>query len=213
MKNLAAILFTILVASVGMTAQDSDKILDELSAKAKGYTSIYAEYENQLLDEKAGLDITQKGSITVQGEKYNLNLADYVIINNGEDFWSYDSESNTCMIDLAEDMADESFSPGEMFTIWEQDFKNEYKGAATVGSADCHHINLYPNNPVDKPYHTIQLYIDKSKMEVVKIVVKGREGNDMIYVVKKFTPNIAINVGDFAFDVEAHPGVEMIDNR
>jgi len=100
-----------------------------------------------------------------------------------------------------------------MFTIWEQDFKNEYKGETTENGKACHVIYLYPNDPTSKPYHTIQLSIDKAKMEVVKIVVKGREGDDMIYTVKSFNPNTAITAGDFAFDIKAHPGIEVIDNR
>lgn len=213
MKNLIVVISMILVPWGSLTAQDSNKILDELSKKAQGYTSIAADYDSRLLDEQAGLDITQKGSIKVSGEKYILDMADYTIISNGESIWTFEKETNTCYADYAEDMADEGFSPGEMFTIWEQDFKNEYKGSMTVGGASCHQINLYPNNPVDKPYHTIQLYIDKNKMEVVKIVVKGREGNDMIYTVRNFNPNADVPDSDFEFSDVAFPGVELIDNR
>lgn len=213
MRNYAVLLCTAMLAWGGITAQDSNKILDELSTKAQGYSTIYAEYESRLLDEAAGLDITQKGSIKVSGEKYNLDLADYVIINDGETFWTYEKTSNEAYIDYAEDMADDSFSPGEMFTIWEQDFKNEYKGLSTVGGKSCHQINLYPNDPTSKPYHTIQLHVDKAKMEVVKIVVKGREGNDMIYTVKAFKPNVAVTEADFQFSTSKYPGAEIIDNR
>ena len=202
-----------LLASAAMIAQDSNAILDELSKKAKGYTSIAADYDSRLLDVQAGLDISQSGSIKVSGEKYNLDLSDYVIVNDGETFWSFDKAGNTVQIDYSEDMADGSLQPSQMFTIWEQDFKNEYKGETTENGKACHVIYLYPNDPTSKPYHTIQLSIDKAKMEVVKIVVKGREGDDMIYTVKSFNPNTAITAGDFAFDIKAHPGIEVIDNR
>jgi len=213
MKNLAVLICMTLLASAAMIAQDSNAILDELSKKAKGYTSIAADYDSRLLDVQAGLDISQSGSIKVSGEKYNLDLSDYVIVNDGETFWSFDKAGNTVQIDYSEDMADGSLQPSQMFTIWEQDFKNEYKGETTENGKACHVIYLYPNDPTSKPYHTIQLSIDKAKMEVVKIVVKGREGDDMIYTVKSFNPNTAITAGDFAFDIKAHPGIEVIDNR
>jgi len=213
MKNLAVLICMTLLASAAMIAQDSNAILDELSKKAKGYTSIAADYDSRLLDVQAGLDISQSGSIKVSGDKYNLDLSDYVIVNDGETFWSFDKAGNTVQIDYSEDMADGSLQPSQMFTIWEQDFKNEYKGETTENGKACHVIYLYPNDPTSKPYHTIQLSIDKAKMEVVKIVVKGREGDDMIYTVKSFNPNTAITAGDFAFDIKAHPGIEVIDNR
>jgi len=213
MKKLAVLICMTLMASAAMIAQDSNAILDALSKKAKGYTSIAADYDSRLLDVQAGLDISQSGSIKVSGEKYNLDLSDYVIINDGETFWSFDKEGNTVQIDYSEDMADGSLQPSQMFTLWEQDFKNEYKGEAKEDGKACYLIHLYPNDPTSKPYHTIQLSIDKAKMEVVKIVVKGREGDDMIYTVKSFNPNTAITTGDFAFDIKAHPGIEVIDNR
>ena len=202
-----------LLASTAMIAQDSNALLDELSKKAKGYTSIAADYDSRLLDVQAGLDISQSGSIKVSGEKYNLDLSDYVIVNDGETFWSFDKAGNTVQIDYAEDMADGSLQPSQMFTIWEQDFKNEYKGETTENGKACHVIYLYPNDPTSKPYHTIQLSIDKAKMEIVKIVVKGREGQDMIYDVKSFKPNEGVSEDDFTFDIKSHPGIEVIDNR
>jgi outer membrane lipoprotein-sorting protein len=213
MKNLAVLICMTLLANAAMIAQDSNTLLDELSKKAKGYTSIAADYDSRLLDVQAGLDISQSGSIKVSGEKYNLDLSDYVIVNDGETFWSFDKAGNTVQIDYAEDMADGSLQPSQMFTIWEQDFKNEYKGETTENGKACHVIYLYPNDPTSKPYHTIQLSIDKAKMEVVKIVVKGREGQDMIYDVKSFKPNEGVSEDDFTFDIKAHPGIEVIDNR
>ena len=202
-----------LLASTAMIAQDSNALLDELSKKAKGYTSIAADYDSRLLDVQSGIDISQSGSIKVSGEKYNLDLSDYVIVNDGETFWSFDKAGNTVQIDYAEDMADGSLQPSQMFTIWEQDFKNEYKGETTENGKACHVIYLYPNDPTSKPYHTIQLSIDKAKMEIVKIVVKGREGQDMIYDVKSFKPNEGVSEDDFTFDIKSHPGIEVIDNR
>ena len=172
-----ALLFIAVIAASALSgmAQDSQKILDDLSKKAKGYTSVYAEYESQLIDLKAGIDLTQEGSIKVQGEKYNIDLPDYMIISDGESLYTYEKETNTCFIDYLEDVADGSFSPSQMFTIWEQDFKHEFKETVTEDGTSRYWINLYPNNPADKNFHTIQLYVNKGKMEVDKFIIKGRE--------------------------------------
>lgn len=210
-KTLLGI-FICLIAPAGF-AQDSGEILDELSAKAKTFDSIYAEYSSRLLDEQNGIDLKQEGSISVKGKKYNLELGDYVLITDGETHWTYEKGTNDCYVDYLEDVEADSFSPSEMFTIWEKDFKHEYKGTETVNGKSTYWINLYPNNPADKTYHTIQLFVDKSKMELVKIIVKGREGNDVIYNVKSFKPNAEISANKFKFNASDYPGVNIIDNR
>ncbi|NNE56089.1 MAG: outer membrane lipoprotein carrier protein LolA, partial [Flavobacteriales bacterium] len=156
---------------------------------------------------------TQEGTIKVKGQKYNIDISDYQIISDGETLWTYEKETNTCYADYVEDVADGSFSPSEMFTIWEQDFKHELKGTVMEGGKKLHHINLYPNDPADKPYHTIQLYVSHDKLEVTKITVKGREGNDMIYDVKSFRTNTDISEKDFTFSEANYPGVDLIDQR
>ena len=100
--------------------------------------------------------MTQKGQILVKGQKYRLDIADYEIISDGETIWTYEKESNTCYVDYKEDIEDETFSPSEMFTIWEKDFKHEYKSTEKVDGRDNYVIYLYPNDPSDKPYHTLQ---------------------------------------------------------
>ena len=42
----------------------------------------------------------------------------------------------------------------------------------SVDGVSCYQIALNPNNPKDKSYHTITMYVDKTKMEVVKVEVR-----------------------------------------
>lgn len=194
-------------------AQTSDKILSDLSNKAKNYTTVYAEYSSQLIDKVNDVDVKQSGKVYVKGEKYYVELGDYTMISDGQSVWTYEKAVNDCYIDYLEDVADGSLSPSKMFTIWEDGFKHEFKGETKEGAQILYWINLYPTNPTEKNYHTIQLYVDKAKMEVVKFIVKGREGSDIIYKLDKFAPNQTINDTQFKFDPKKFPGVNVIDNR
>lgn len=205
----ALVLFT----SSSSQAQTSDKILADLSAKAKKYTSIYAEYSSQLLDKANGVDLKQRGKVFVKGEKYNVELGDYTMISDGANVWTYDKSSNDCYIDYLEDVADGALSPSKMFTIWEDGFKHEFKSEVKENGRTLYWINLYPLKPSDRNFHTIQLYIDKEKMEVAKFVVKGREGNDVIYTIDSFQANKEIADENFKFNPKKYPGVNITDNR
>jgi len=85
--------------------------------------------------------------------------------------------------------------------------------AANVDGVAAYEINLYPIEAKGKAYHTITMFVDKAKMEVVKIVVKTREGAEITYKVKTFKTTIDVPDTDFTFSKSKYPGVEMIDNR
>jgi outer membrane lipoprotein carrier protein len=195
-------------------AQTSKEVLDKLSLKAKSWKTISADFTSNLVDQKANINRKQDGSIKVKGQKYFLNLPDYVIISDGKTLWSYDKKGNVVTVDDLADVQDSSFDPSEMFTIWEKDFRHEMKNAnAQVNGATAHEIALYPNNPKDKPYHTILMYVDKAKMEVVKIVVKTRENSEITYSVRNFKTGTEFPDTDFTFNKSKYPGVELVDNR
>ena len=100
-----------------------------------------------------------------------------------------------------------------MFTIWEDNFKHELVGSEKVGGADCHKINLYPEDPKEKTFHTITMWVDKAKMEVTQVVVKGKDGTEMVYNITSFVTGKDLPDSTFTFSVKGHPGVEVIDNR
>lgn len=213
MKYFIGVLTLVFALSFNANSQDANKILSELSAKAKNYKTISASYSSELIDTKNGINFKQDGSIKIKGEKYYLDLSDYIIISDATTIWTYETESNICTIDDAEEMEEEGFNPSKMFTIWEQDFRNEYKNESTLNGKKVHVINLYPNNAKDAQYHTITLFIDKTKMEVVKIVAKSKEGSEMTYTVKSFNTNIDLPDATFELNKADFPGVELEDNR
>jgi outer membrane lipoprotein-sorting protein len=214
MKHIAFLLTAFVLIGNTASAQTSKEILDKLSAKAKAWKSIYSDFTSTLSNPKNGINQKQEGSIKIKGSKYYLNLPDYIVVSDGGTVWSYDKKANSCNIDNLEDVKDGTFDPSEMFTIWEKDFRHEMKNAnAAVNGAGCYEIALYPNNPKGKSYHTILMYVDKARMEVVKIVVKTRENAEITYTVKNFKTNSEFPDTDFKFNTTKHPGVKMNDNR
>lgn len=200
-------------ATVQAFAQDSQKILDELSRKAKSYTSITADYSSRLLDKKSAIDLTESGTVKVKGNKYFLDLPSYTIICDGQTVWTFEKENNTVLIDNLADVEAGGMNPNEMFRIWEKGFKHEYKETKNEGGREVYLINLYPTDPKSKPFHTIQLFVDKAKMEVLRLKLMNRDGSEITYTIKTFKPNAEIMDATFRFDKAKHPGVEEVDNR
>ena len=197
--------------SFSALAQDPDALLNKLSDKAQTYKAYEIAYTSTLVDLKNDFELTQEGTVQIEGDRFHPNLGDYIIYSDGETVWTFEPEMNECYIDDTETMKEEGMDPSKIFTMWEDDFRREWMGRANVADRDCAHINLYAGS--DKPYHTLQLFVDDSVLEVVRIVMKGREGSDVTYTVKRFSTSLDVTPGMFVFPAEKHPGVEMIDNR
>ena len=192
-------------------AQDADALLNKLSEKAQSFKAYEIAYTSTLVDLKNDFELSQQGIVQIEGDRFHLDLGDYVIYCDGETVWTFEPEMNECYIDDTETMKEEGMDPSKLFTVWEEDFRREWMGRTSVEGRDCAHINLYAST--DKAYHTLQLFVDDKALEVVQIVMKGREGSDVTYTVKSFSTTLEVVPGMFTFPAEKHPGVDLIDNR
>ena len=191
--------------------QDADALLTQLSNKAKTYDACQISYTSTLVDLKNDFELSQEGVVEMQGDQFHLDLGDYVIYSDGQTVWTFEPEMNDCYVDDAQTMREEGMDPTKLFTVWEEDFRREWMGRASVAGKDCAHVNLYAS--ADKPYHTLQLFVDDKALEIVRVVMKGREGSDVTYTVTSFSTELKVRPGMFTFPKDQHPGVNFIDNR
>jgi outer membrane lipoprotein-sorting protein len=216
MKNSK--LFLVLFFAIGLVslnAQDTkaNQILSSLSSKAKTYKSITAEFSFILEDAKSNTNKTQIGSAKINGKKFNLNLGDNNIISDGTTQWTYNKKDNEVYIDNAGEGGEGAIDPSKLFTIWETGFKQFYESQVSEGGITLDVIKLTPVNPADKSYHTIKLYIDKTKNMVNKVKVLGKDGTNYTYAIKTFSTDKVYTDADFKFNKAKYAGVEEIDNR
>jgi outer membrane lipoprotein-sorting protein len=166
-----------------------------------------------MMDKQADMEVDQKGSIKVSGDSYKLNIGDITVVCDGENVWTYSMKTNEVMVDLAEDIYDEEgIEPAQLFTIWETGFKSQHIGTEPVSGVECEVIKLFPNDPKEKAYHTIKIFIDKKALEMKRAIILGKEGNDTVYNITSFNTDY-IQSTEFRFDKSKYPGVEIIDNR
>ena len=200
---------------LNVSAQDdkAKAILSKLSAKMQQFESVSATFASKMVDKQADMEVAQTGSIKVSGDSYKLQLGDITVICDGENVWTYSKKSNEVMIDLAEDLYDEEgIEPAELFTIWETGFKSQHAGEEDVAGVKCDVIKLFPNDPEEKIFHTIKIFIDQEALEMKRAVILGKEGNDTVYNITSFDTGY-IQSTEFKFDKSKFPGVEVIDNR
>lgn len=209
--------FVVAIALTGsLSAQDdlkAESLLSRVSEKMEQYSSFHAEYASLMVDRQSDMEMSQDGEVWIEGDRYHLQLGDYVIVCDGQTVWTYEPEMGECYIDDAEVIAEDGVDPAKMFTIWEDGFKKVWKGEVTEEGRVLSRVDLHPEGAEERSFHTIQCFIDEKQLQVVRLVVKGREGTDVIYKVDSFEGNGLIPEGAFIFDEGKYPGTTMIDNR
>jgi outer membrane lipoprotein carrier protein len=182
----------------------AQEILDALSEKATAFKSFKADFEYTLENKVEGINETQKGNVTMMGkDKYILKIAGQEIVSNGETVWTFIDDVKELQIAEMPEEDDQDgnlMNPANAFHLYKTGFKYMHEGTATVNGKTVDVIKMFPINPDKKRYHTIVLNIDKAKMELVSIEVKGKDGNTYTYLLKNFQSDIAITGAAFEFD-------------
>jgi len=211
------IVFALIAMSSALQAQDTKAkdLLDQLSKRTATYTSMHADFEYTMKNKAEGVDEKQSGSLITQRDQYHLEIAGQKIISDGKNIWTVLEEAEEVQINVVpEDEESEDYiSPTSILTLWEKGFNYKYDQALTMNGKAVEVVNLFPENPKDKSFHTIKLYIDAAKSVVNQIVIKGKDGTDFTYLIQSFKTNENIEPSLFKFLKKDHPDYDFIDLR
>lgn len=213
-------LFIALALSIGLTsvAQDQDPkaktILDDLSKTTKSYKTILADYVFTILNKDKKQVEKQTGKVQVKGQKFRLEIPGNTIVSDGKTLWSYNKDAGEVTIKNFNPNSDDQLNPSKIFTIYETGYKYKYEKEEKIGVMICHVINLYPTiKPEKVKFHTIKLYIDKVKKQVVQLKKMMKDGSQETYEIKSFKPNTELADNIFVFDTSKFKPDQITDER
>ena len=193
---------------IGQNDPKAKKILDELSAKTKSYTSIKAEF-SKTLEKKDKTKETQEAKIETKGSKYKLTITGHEIYSDGKTVWDYGKDANEVIIKDADPDGDETLSPTNIFTMYEKGYKFKFDSEDDKTQV----VSLFPENPDKQKFHTIKLTIDKVKKQISSVKMLMKDGTSQTFTVKSFVANADIPDASFTFNPKSHPGVSVEDLR
>ncbi len=203
-----AIFSAIIFNAKGQVDVQAKKILDELSAKTKAYTSIKAEF-TFVNEKKDKTKDSQNGKIQTKGNKYKLEIPGHEIYCDGKTVWDFIKDANEVQVKDMEAGGDDALNPTTIFTIYEKGYKYKFDGEDAI----TQNISLFPLNPDKKKFHTAKLFIDKTKKQISSVKMLMKDGSTQTYTIKTFEGNAAMADADFTFNAKAHPGISVEDLR
>ncbi|MDX2172175.1 MAG: outer membrane lipoprotein carrier protein LolA [Bacteroidota bacterium] len=216
MKKLFTL--SILFCSLLFNAQDQDPkakaILDDLSKTTKTYKTISAEYGFTILNKEGKQLEKQTGKVQIKADKFKLEIPGNTIVCDGKTLWNHNKDAKEVTIKNFDATNEDQLNPSKIFTMYEKGYKFKYEKDEKVGTINCSVINLFPaDKPEKKKFHTVKLYVDKTKKQVVQLVMLMKDQGKQIYSIKTFKPNIEMADASFVFDIKGFKSDQINDER
>lgn len=215
MRSISAIMLFLPLTLFAQKQEKAGEILEELSADHRENKTVQASFKSQMINEKDGVNMEKQGELKLKGDKFVLDLGEQKVFSNGKTRWIFLEKDNEVQIKNANEDGEEGrvIHPTDLFTIWEKGYKYEYAKRVREDGRAYHVIKLYPKDPGDKAFHTIQLKVDKKKDQIHEVHVYGKRGTDYVYTVNELKAGKPMKKGTFTFDPSEHPGIEKVDLR
>ena len=201
------LIIVLILLSNAILAQDqiAKEILDRLHRTTKSYKNTTIKFDFISENKAQNIKDDQKGTLILEGKKYQLIMGKQSIINDGESQWIYLADMNEVQI-INHDIEDDMMNLQKLFTIYEKDYKYTY-----IGNEKKHLqiINLFPKK--SKEFVKINIAVDSRDNQLKRIIIHDKNGWTYTYLVKSFTINTTIK--PFIFNIADFPGIEVIDLR
>jgi outer membrane lipoprotein-sorting protein len=208
MKHFFYILFSLTFVIHSVSAQNTAKgkeILSAMSKKYKGYSTIKADFKYILEVQSEKFKEEQKGSFSLKGQKFRLEMGEQSVMCDGKLIWTYLKDANEVQVNRFDPKA-MNISPTEIFTMYEKGFLYAYTG--DEGNYEV--IELTPNDKKVN-YFKVKIFVDKLKKVIAKAKIYEKNGNIFTYEILNQVPNSPMTDNMFVFDKTKYPKVTVTD--
>lgn len=201
------------VVEAELTPKDPEakKMLDQLASKHRSYESLQFDFTFNLKNSD-GVDETKTGTVLLKGDKYRLNLGAVVIVCDAQTVWMANPATEEVQINNVSTEDDGAFiTPNQLLDTYEEEFKYRLEGEGQASGKKVSFIRLYPMEPENRPFHTLEIAVDAANSELVEMKIFYRDGNIYTYTLNNMKSNIPATDGQFQYDVPVD--WDLIDMR
>ena len=193
-------LFGMLVFSaINIQAQDAKTLLDEVSNKVKSYENIIIDFKYSLVNTKENVKQDTRGDITLQGEKYVLNMLGVTRIFNGTTIYTIVPEDEEVTISSYNSEENKGVSASKMLTFYENGYTYKMDILQNIQGRKIQFVKIIPID-TNAEIKDILLGIDMQTKHVYKLIQTDSSGTSYTITVNLFKTNQPISKNIFVFD-------------
>ena len=198
MKNL--VLLIIATVTFGFAqAQDPKKLLNEVAAKVKSYDNIKIDFKYNLNNAKEGINQDTRGDVTLNGDKYVLNMLGTTTMFDGKNIYTVVPEDEEVTISRYNPAEDKQITPSKMLTFYEKGYTYKMDITQNIKGRKIQFVKLIPIDS-NAEIKDILLGIDAQTKHIYKLIQTDANGTKYTLTVNSFKTNQPISTAMFTFD-------------
>ncbi|MBT0608011.1 LolA family protein [Aequorivita echinoideorum] len=186
-------------ATAMLQAQDAKNLLKEVSAKAKSYDNITIDFKYNLNNSKENVNQETRGDVTLQGDKYVLNMLGTTRVFDGKNIYTVVPEDEEVTISKYNPLDDKEITPSKMLTFYEKGYNYKMDIEQNIKGRKIQFIKLIPIDPKAE-IKDILLGIDVQTKHIYKLIQTDANGTKYTLTVNSFKTNQPVSKTLFTFD-------------
>lgn len=198
MKKLNALLILFLITTISY-GQDAKSMLKEVTAKVRSYDNITIDFKYILFNAENDIRQENRGDVTLEGDKYVLNMLGTTQIFDGTKLYSIVPEDEEVTISAYNPNDEKEITPSKMLTFYEKGYNYKMDIQQDVKGRKIQYIRL---TPVDSKAEikSILLGIDVQTKHIYKMIQTDSNGTQYTLTVNSFKTNQPLSKTLFNFD-------------
>jgi len=199
-KMLTLLLIAFTGAST-LFAQDAKakKLLDEVSAKVKTYDNMYIDFKYGLSNDAAGINQETRGDVTLDGDKYKLNLMGTTQMYDGKKLYTIIPEDEEITISTQDPGDDDAITPSKMLTFFNKGYTYKWDIEQSVNGRKIQYVKLTPMNS-NSELKSALLGVDAQTKHIYRLIMTQNNGSKITITVNSFKTDKPLPGNMFVFD-------------
>ena len=200
MKNISVFIIAILsIFSVnGQETTKAKTLLNEVSSKVKSYDNMVIDFKYTLENSAENMSQETRGDVSINGDKYVLNLMGTTQIFDGRKIYTIIPEDQEINISnyVAED--DNNITPSKMLTFYQEGYTYKWDITQDIKGRKIQYIKLTPIDS-NADVKNILLGIDSQTKHIYNLIQTQDNGTKITITIKSFKTNQPLAKSLFSF--------------
>lgn len=200
MKKLviAVMVFCMVFSLQAQTDEKAQALLEEVSSKVQSYDNIIIDFKYALENTAENIKQETRGDVSLEGEKYLLNIMGTTRLFDGEKLYTIIPEDQEINISTYDPKQDDNITPSKMFTFYQDGYTSEWAETEDLKGRKIQYIKLTPIDANAEIQH-ILLGIDKQTKHIYNLIQTQDNGTKITITVNSFKTNQPIPKTLFEF--------------
>ena len=205
MRNYILLLWTLFSFAGQAQSGDSEAqlLLNEVSAKVKSYRNLTLEFKYVLENTEENIRQETKGKVTIQGDKYVLNILGVTRIYDGESLFTISAEDEEVTISSNNTSDENTITPSELLNFYEDGYTYKLDIIQNVKGKKIQYVRLNPINSESEIKYVL-LGIDNKTKHIHNLIEIGNNDTKTTLTINSFKTNQPISVMFFQFDIDKY---------